>query len=96
MDQRDIVERCVLPMVNEAVRCWEEGVISSLADGDVGAVLGFGFPPFLGGPFRYADSLGPRILLRKLTELEERLGERFSPAPSLARMTREGRSFYPT
>jgi 3-hydroxyacyl-CoA dehydrogenase/enoyl-CoA hydratase/3-hydroxybutyryl-CoA epimerase len=94
IDEQEIVERCVLAMVNEAARCWEEGVIRSLADGDIGAVLGFGFPPFLGGPFRYADTLGSRVLVRKLTELQERLGERFSPAPSLVRMAKERRRFY--
>lgn len=46
-------------MLNEAARCFDEKVIRSARDGDIGAVFGIGFPPFLGGPFRYMDALGP-------------------------------------
>ena len=45
-------------MLNEAARCFGEQVIKSARDGDIGAVFGIGFPPFLGGPFRYMDTLG--------------------------------------
>ena len=94
MDHQEIVERCVLIMVNEAARCWDEGVIRGPRDGDVGAVYGIGFPPFLGGPFRYADSLGIPELVAKLTQYHERLGERFAPADLLVRMVREQCGFY--
>ena len=94
MDAREIVERCVLPMLNEAALCWDEGVIRSPRDGDIGAVFGIGFPPFLGGPFRYADSLGIANLVAKLEQYRQRAGERFRPAEILRRMAGEQRSFY--
>jgi 3-hydroxyacyl-CoA dehydrogenase/enoyl-CoA hydratase/3-hydroxybutyryl-CoA epimerase len=94
MDGKEIVERCVLPMLNEAALCWDEGVIRGPRDGDIGAVFGIGFPPFLGGPFRYADSLGIAALVEKLEQYRQRLGERFRPAEILARMAREKRTFH--
>ncbi len=94
LDGQEIVERCVLPMLNEAARCCDEGVIRGPRDGDVGAVFGIGFPPFLGGPFRYADTLGIPELVARLEQYRERLGERFAPADLLVRMAREGRGFY--
>ncbi|QRN94677.1 fatty acid oxidation complex subunit alpha FadJ [Archangium violaceum] len=95
LDSREIAERCALQMVNEAVRCLGEGILRSARDGDVGAIFGLGFPPFLGGPFRYADSLGPAELLRRLEHYQDKYGERFTPAPYLVDMVKAGKTFYP-
>jgi 3-hydroxyacyl-CoA dehydrogenase/enoyl-CoA hydratase/3-hydroxybutyryl-CoA epimerase len=94
--ERQIQERLVLLFVNEAVRCLDEGVIQSPIDGDLGAVLGLGFPPFRGGPFHYADSIGALALIEKLTALAARHGQRYAPADSLARDTNKQRGFYET
>ncbi|HOW77126.1 MAG TPA: fatty acid oxidation complex subunit alpha FadJ [Candidatus Competibacteraceae bacterium] len=94
VEASEIVERCVLAMLNEAARCCAEGVIRSPRDGDIGAVFGIGFPPFLGGPFRYADSLGVAALVEKLEQYRQRLGERFAPAEVLTQMVKERRTFY--
>lgn len=92
---RDLIQRrLVLALVNATARCLEEGVIASPRDGDVGAILGFGFPPFLGGPFRYADSLGAFSVVEQLRQMEYAYGRRFAPAPNLGRMASDGTHFY--
>lgn len=89
-----IAERCVLQMLNEAARCLESDILRSARDGDVGAVFGLGFPPFLGGPFRYADALGARSLVERLEHFAELHGERFEPAAILRELAERGASFY--
>jgi 3-hydroxyacyl-CoA dehydrogenase/enoyl-CoA hydratase/3-hydroxybutyryl-CoA epimerase len=89
-----IQRRMALSFVNEAIRCLQEGVIASARDGDVGAVMGIGFPPFLGGPFRYADSLGAQQVLKSLQQMEYAYGPSFAPARLLEDMARKGESFY--
>ena len=95
VDAAEIQQRCVLAMVNEAARCLEEGVLRSPRDGDVGAVFGIGFPPFRGGPFRYADSLGLDILVEQLEALDDRFPGRFTPAELLMARARAHQRFYP-
>lgn len=89
----EIAQRCVLQMVNEAVHCLGERVLRSVRDGDIGAVFGLGFPPFLGGPFRYADAVGIRELVRRLERYERQFGSRFRPAPLLAQMAESDQRF---
>ena len=90
----EISLRCTIRLVNEALRCLDEGVLRSARDGDVGAIFGIGFPPFRGGPFRYVDVLGAPELLRRTRSLELRLGPRFEPAPLLVDMARTAKRFY--
>jgi 3-hydroxyacyl-CoA dehydrogenase/enoyl-CoA hydratase/3-hydroxybutyryl-CoA epimerase len=93
MDKKEMVERVTLQMVNEAIRCLGEGVLRSARDGDVGAIWGLGFPPYTGGPFAYADSLGLRPLLERMRLWEKRLGIRFEPAPLLIDQARREELF---
>ena len=92
----EIVRRCVLAMVNEAAHCLQEDILRSVRDGDVGAVFGIGFPPFRGGPFRYADTVGIGTIVRQLQELNVRHPPRFEPAGVLLEMVESGARFYPT
>lgn len=93
MGAEAIVDRTVLPMVNEAVRCLDDGILRSARDGDLGAVFGIGFPPFRGGPFRYLDGRGVATVAGRLQDLEATHGERFAPAPGLTRRMAETRPF---
>ena len=85
----------MVQMLNEAVRCLEEGIIASARDGDIGAIFGIGFPPFLGGPFRYIDQMGAAALVAQLRNLESRFGSRFTPAALLLQMAEQQQKFYP-
>ncbi len=90
----EITLRCSIALVNEALRCLDEGILRSPRDGDVGAVFGVGFPSFRGGPFRYVDILGAPEVLKRTRSLEQRFGARFEPAPLLVEMARKGKRFY--
>jgi len=94
LSKEEIQKRVSLAMINEAVLCLEEGIIRNPRDGDIGAVLGFGFPAFLGGPFRYVDSVGAGTVLKRLDTLASRLGPRFTPAALLRDLDRQGKKFY--
>ncbi|MBX7115893.1 MAG: fatty acid oxidation complex subunit alpha FadJ [Myxococcaceae bacterium] len=94
LDRSEMAERCVLQFVNEAIRTLGEGVLRSPRDGDIGAVFGLGFPPFHGGPFRYADTQGPGKILERTEHYQEKLGARFEPAPLLVEYVKAGRRFY--
>ena len=91
----EVANRCVMAMVNEAIRCFEEGILRSPRDGDIGAVFGLGFPPFHGGPFRYVDALGADEVLSRMDTLDGRFPERFKPAAMLVEMGRTNGRFYP-
>jgi 3-hydroxyacyl-CoA dehydrogenase/enoyl-CoA hydratase/3-hydroxybutyryl-CoA epimerase len=94
MDSAEIVQRCVLAMVNEAARCLEEGILRSPRDGDIGAVFGIGFPPFRGGPFRYVDSVGAGRIVEQLEDLNTRFPGRFEPAGVLLDKASSRARFY--
>jgi 3-hydroxyacyl-CoA dehydrogenase / enoyl-CoA hydratase / 3-hydroxybutyryl-CoA epimerase len=95
VDPREIQDRLVFAFLNEAVLCLQEGILRSARDGDIGAIFGLGFPPFLGGPFRYLDHLGARFATSVLERLAGQHGDRFRPASLLQDMARDERSFHP-
>jgi 3-hydroxyacyl-CoA dehydrogenase/enoyl-CoA hydratase/3-hydroxybutyryl-CoA epimerase len=93
-ETREIQDRLVFAFLNEAALCLQDGILRSPRDGDVGAIFGLGFPPFLGGPFRYLDHLGPRFAVEVLERLRAQHGDRFAPAAVLVEHAREGKSFH--
>lgn len=95
LSAQQCAERCVMMMLNEAARCFDEQVVKSARDGDIGAVFGIGFPPFLGGPFRYMDSLGAGEVVAILQRLASLYGPRFTPCEQLMRMAENNLHFWP-
>jgi 3-hydroxyacyl-CoA dehydrogenase/enoyl-CoA hydratase/carnithine racemase len=95
VDSEQIRDRLALLMVNEAVHCLDEGVIASPEDGDLGAILGLGFPPFRGGPFRWVDHQGAAAIVDRFEALAQRHGPRFQPAGGLRELVSSGGRFYP-
>jgi 3-hydroxyacyl-CoA dehydrogenase / enoyl-CoA hydratase / 3-hydroxybutyryl-CoA epimerase len=89
-----IQERCNLQFVNEAFHCLGEGILRSARDGDVGAIFGLGFPPFLGGPFRWVDALGPAKVLSRIEAYEDQFGKRWTPAPALVELAKSGKRLH--
>ena len=90
----EIAKRCTYMMLNEAARCVDEGIVRNARDGDIGAIFGIGFPPFLGGPLRYIDNIGAASLVAQLTQWSQQHGERYTPCDALITMAEQGTRYY--
>jgi 3-hydroxyacyl-CoA dehydrogenase/enoyl-CoA hydratase/3-hydroxybutyryl-CoA epimerase len=78
----------------EAARCFEEGVITDPRDADVGAILGWGFAPYTGGPISMIDTLGASAFVERCENLAKKHGERFTPNKLLRELAAKGETFY--
>ncbi len=94
LSSREIQERLMLALVNEALICLDEKVIKSPQDGDIAALLALGFPTVIGGPFNYIDSEGPGEVLKKLHNLSIKYGVRFISPALLKDISASGKKFY--
>ncbi len=93
LDEDELVKRMVYPMVNEAARCLDEGIVMRPRDVDVGMIFGTGFAPFRGGLLKYADTIGLDEIVTTLKEFAEGYGTRFTPSGSLLKFQKKG-AFY--
>ncbi|MET8627391.1 3-hydroxyacyl-CoA dehydrogenase NAD-binding domain-containing protein [Kitasatospora sp. NPDC004669] len=91
----DLKERMLFSEALDSVRCLEEGVLTSVADANVGSILGIGFPAWTGGVFQYINGYqgGPAGFAARARELAAAYGERFAPPALLERIVAEGRTF---
>ena len=80
-------------MLLEATRLVEEGIVTDVRDVDLGLIFGIGFPPFKGGLFFWADTLGAAAIVEKLGPYES-LGKRYEPTALLKEHAKSGRKFY--
>ena len=96
-DQPDVIRvqhRLAMIQTLEAIRALEQGVLMDIREGDVGAILGWGFMPWSGGPFSWIDMLGPANAVEICDELAAAEGERFAPPQLLCEMAELGETFY--
>ncbi len=90
----EVKKRLIYRQLVECARCFEEGVLETPEDGDLGAIFGWGFAPHTGGPFSYMDALGAANVVRELDRLAQLYGERFAAPKLLRDMAASGRTFY--
>ncbi|GJM13138.1 MAG: fatty acid oxidation complex subunit alpha [Pseudohongiella sp.] len=92
-EDQEIVERMMLTLCMETIRCLEDGIVNTAIEADMGLVLGIGFPPFRGGALRYVDSLG----LSQFCAIADKyadLGELYHPTDELRAMAAANKTFY--
>lgn len=93
-DEKEIVDRALLIMINEAAMCLQEGIVDNAQYLDMAMVMGTGFPPFRGGLLRYADAVGIDSIVITLESLAKNHGIRFEPAKLLLDMAKDNKTFY--
>ena len=94
LDLATVQHRLIMVQVLEAVRALEEGVLEDIREGDVGAILGWGFAPWSGGPFSWLDMIGAAKAVEICDGLEAVFGARFQASKLLREMSESGESFY--
>jgi len=93
-DPEELKQRMLTIQCLEAARCFEEGVITDPRDADVGAILGWDFAPYSGGPISMIDEVGAAAFVARCEQLAKKHGTRFSPNPLLREMAAKGETFY--
>lgn len=89
----EIVERLMLPMIIEAARCLDDGIVGSAIEADMGLILGLGFPPFRGGALKYCDTLGMKHVIERCKAYAH-LGKIYEPTESMLKMAADGKTYY--
>ncbi|MBE0454289.1 MAG: enoyl-CoA hydratase/isomerase family protein [Roseovarius sp.] len=93
-DLHEVQHRLMFAQVLEAVRALDEGVLTDIREGDVGAILAWGFAPWSGGPFSWLDIIGTPYAAERCDQLAEKFGPRFTTPALLREMADKGQGFY--
>ena len=93
LDEQQLIQRMIYPMVNEAARCLQEDIAAVPRDVDIGMIFGTGFAPFRGGLLRYADQENVAKIVLTLQQFEDKYGSRFKPSEALLGINERG-GFY--
>lgn len=91
--QQDLVDRLMFIQVNESAKCYEENVVRSVADTNVGSIFGWGFAPQHGGTLQFVNAMGAENFVARSRELAKQYGDRFEPANILVEMAAKGEEF---
>ena len=91
---REILERCLYPLINEGAKILEEGLAQRAGDIDVIWIYGYGFPVYRGGPMFYADRVGLKTVYDVMSRLYDIHGEMLKPAPLVERLAKQGKGFH--
>jgi 3-hydroxyacyl-CoA dehydrogenase / enoyl-CoA hydratase / 3-hydroxybutyryl-CoA epimerase len=92
-EQQELIDRLMFAQANEAARCYEEGVLRSVADANIGSIFGWGFAPFHGGALQFINAMGALAFVARSRELAAKFGARFAPAAVVVRQALEGGAF---
>jgi 3-hydroxyacyl-CoA dehydrogenase/enoyl-CoA hydratase/3-hydroxybutyryl-CoA epimerase/enoyl-CoA isomerase len=93
MDPQEIIDRLMIPLCTETVRCLEDNIVGSAAEADMAMIYGIGFPPFRGGPLRYIDSIGTKAFV-ELCEKYADQGPLYEAPQMLKDLAAKGESFH--
>ena len=93
ISDREIIERCIYPIINEGARILEEGIAARAGDLDVIWVNGYGWPVYRGGPMFYADTVGLDKVLETLQAYHARFGDTWKPAALIEKLVEKGLHF---
>jgi 3-hydroxyacyl-CoA dehydrogenase/enoyl-CoA hydratase/3-hydroxybutyryl-CoA epimerase len=93
LPQQELIDRLMFAQANEAAKCYEEKVVESVADTNIGSIFGWGFAPFQGGALQFINAYGVDNFVKRSKELAKKYGERFKPARILVRMAKDGSTF---
>lgn len=93
LSQAQMIERLMFVQALETVRCYEEGVLTSVADANIGSIFGWGFAPFKGGTLQYINDYGAAAFVARSRELAAWYGARFEPPKLLVEMAENGEVF---
>jgi 3-hydroxyacyl-CoA dehydrogenase/enoyl-CoA hydratase/3-hydroxybutyryl-CoA epimerase len=91
--QQELIDRLMYAQANEAARCYEEKVLRSVADANIGSIFGWGFAPFHGGALQFINAMGAKAFVARSRELAERHGPRFAPAACVVALAEGGGRF---
>ena len=92
-EEKEILERCLYIMINEASRCLEENIVTDASIIDFAMITGTGFPAHKGGLLSYANEIGLKNILESLRKFEKEYGERFKPSNLLVKLVEEYEDF---